>query len=96
VNEETLALAAIEAVGPRSHFMTLPHTRAHMREVWQPSVMDRSSWDEWVRQGRPTADDRAKHKAKQLLATYQPEPLPCADRLREIILAYERQSAERR
>jgi trimethylamine--corrinoid protein Co-methyltransferase len=96
VNEETLALAAIEAAGPRSHFMTCPHTRAHMREVWQPSVMDRSPWDEWVRQGRPSADDRAKLKARHLLATHQPEPLPCAGRLREIIAAYERQSAERR
>jgi trimethylamine--corrinoid protein Co-methyltransferase len=96
VNEETLALAAIEAAGPRSHFMTSPHTRAHMREVWQPSVMDRSPWDEWVRQGRPTADDRAQQAARRLLATHQPEPLPCAERLREIIAAYERQSAERR
>jgi trimethylamine--corrinoid protein Co-methyltransferase len=89
VNEETLAVEAIQATGPRNHFLKAKHTKAHMRKVWQPSVMDRSPWDEWVKKGRPTADDRARQQARDLLASHEPEPLPCADRIRDIIAAYE-------
>ena len=90
VNPETLAEDVIHATGPRSHFLKSKHTRAHMREIWQPSVIDRSPWDEWVKKGRPTVNDRAREKARQILASHQPEPLPCADRIHEIIAAYEK------
>jgi trimethylamine--corrinoid protein Co-methyltransferase len=90
VNEETLAVEAVHATGPRSHFMKARHTKAHVREAWQPSVIDRTPWDEWVKKGRPTTDDNARQKAKQILASHVPEPLPCADRIREIIAVYER------
>lgn len=90
IDAETLALDVIDAVGPQSHFLAAKHTRKHMREVWQPSVMDRTPWDEWVKCGRPTALDKAKERAKHLLATHQPEPLPCAERLSEIIAVYEK------
>ncbi len=89
VNEETLAVDVIQAVGPRNHFLKSKHTRAHMREIWQPSVMDRSPWDEWVKKGRPIVEDRARQRARAILASHEPEPLPCADRIRDIIAAYE-------
>jgi trimethylamine--corrinoid protein Co-methyltransferase len=90
INAETLAEDVIHAAGQRSHFLKSKHTRAHMREIWQPSVIDRTPWDEWVKRGRPTVNDRAREKAKQVLASHRPEPLACADRIREIIAAYER------
>jgi trimethylamine--corrinoid protein Co-methyltransferase len=90
VNPETLAEQVIHDTGPRSHFLKSKHTRAHMREIWQPTVMDRTPWDEWVRKGRPTANDRAREKARQILASHEPEPLACTDRIRKIIAAYER------
>jgi trimethylamine--corrinoid protein Co-methyltransferase len=90
VNPETLAEDVIHSIGPRSHFLTAPHTRAHLREIWQPTVMDRTSWGEWVRQGRPSANEKARERAKQILASHVPEPLPCASRIREIIEDYGR------
>lgn len=66
------------------------NTKLHMREAWQPAVIDRTPWDEWVKKGRPSVNDIARQKARQILATHEPEPLPCADRVREIIRAYER------
>ena len=35
VDDEALALDAIRAVGPNGDFLTQPHTRRHMRELWQ-------------------------------------------------------------
>ena len=89
VNEDTLAVEVIQGIGPRSHFMKSRHTKAHMREVWQPTVLDRAPWDEWVKKGRPSANDNARQVARRLLASHQPDPLPCADRIREIVMAYE-------
>ncbi len=94
VNEETLALEVIHATGPRNHFLKSRHTKAHMRDIWQPTVMDRSPWEEWIKKGQPEARDHARQRARQIMASHQPEPLPCADRLREIIAAYECQAEE--
>jgi trimethylamine--corrinoid protein Co-methyltransferase len=92
VTDETLALAVIEAVGPQNHFVTTDHTFDHMRDIWQPAVIDRSPWEEWLQAGQPAPQARARALASEILATHNPEPLPCADRLREIIGAYERMS----
>ncbi|MEW5958236.1 MAG: trimethylamine methyltransferase, partial [Chloroflexota bacterium] len=58
--------------------------------IWQPAIIDRLPWDEWVQAGRPPVRERAKEKARAILAEHQPEPLPNAERLREIIAEYER------
>jgi trimethylamine--corrinoid protein Co-methyltransferase len=88
VNPETLAEDVIHAAGPRGHFLTAAHTRAHLREIWQPTVLDRTSWDEWIKKGRPAVSYRARDRARQILASHVPEPLPGADRIREIVADY--------
>jgi trimethylamine--corrinoid protein Co-methyltransferase len=85
VSPETLAEDVIDAVGPRRHFLTAEHTRAHLREIWQPSVMERAPWGEWERLGRPSANTKAREIACRILASHAPEPLPSSDRIREII-----------
>ena len=90
INEETLAVDVIHSVGPRHHFLKTKHTKAHMRTLWQPTLLDRTPWMEWISKGRPSANDNARAKARALLASHQPEPLPCADRIHEIIADYER------
>jgi len=85
VNPETLAEDVIQAVGPRGHFLTAGHTRAHLREIWQPTVMDRTPWGEWERLGRPAAKTKARERARRILASHVPERLTCSDRIREII-----------
>mgnify|MGYP000028255635 CR=1 FL=1 len=39
VDDESLAVEVIEAVGPGGHFMEQEHTVAHMREIWQPRLL---------------------------------------------------------
>jgi trimethylamine--corrinoid protein Co-methyltransferase len=74
VEEETLALDVIRAVGPGGHYFTQEHTRQHMRDLWLPKTFDRRSYKAWEVEGggaRSWARDRALH----ILNTHEPEPL---------------------
>ena len=74
VNEETLALDAIREVGPGGSFLAHKHTRRHMRERWQPTLMDRRPYNTWEAK-RDGAREWAREKAQQILKEYHPEPL---------------------
>ena len=74
VNDETLALDAIAAVGPGGNFLTQKHTRQHMREIFLPQFMDRRPYTEWETK-KDDARDWALEKARKALATHQPDPL---------------------
>ncbi|HEX9030012.1 MAG TPA: trimethylamine methyltransferase family protein, partial [Anaerolineales bacterium] len=74
VNEETLAMDAIRAVGPGGNFLAQRHTRQHMRERWQPTLMDRRPYNVWE-ENREGAREWARQKAQQILKEYHPEPL---------------------
>lgn len=89
VTPETLALEVIEAVGPQNHFLTSDHTYNHMHNIWQPTLIDRTPWEEWEQAGRPSIQARARQRAREILDAHHPEPPPAADRLEEIIAAYE-------
>ena len=63
VNEETLAIDAIEEVGPGGHFLTHSHTLRNFRkELWQPDLSDRQSWSKWVEGGKKRMEDRTREK----------------------------------
>jgi trimethylamine--corrinoid protein Co-methyltransferase len=74
VDDETLALEAIAAVGPGGNFLTQKHTRQHMREIFLPQFMDRRPYTEWETK-KDDARDWALEKARKTLATHQPDPL---------------------
>lgn len=74
VNEETLALDAIAAVGPGGNFLSQKHTRAHMRDLFLPQFMDRRPYNEWEAK-KDNASDWALAKARKTLAEHQPDPL---------------------
>ena len=74
VNDDTLALDVIRAVGPGGNFLKQKHTRAHMRELWQPRLMDRRPYGQWEEK-RDGARDWARAKAQDILTNHQPDPL---------------------
>jgi len=74
VNEETLALDAIRAVGPGGNFLAQKHTMKHMREVWLPKYMDRRPYNVWEKKG-DGPPDWARAEAKKMLAVHEPDPL---------------------
>ncbi len=74
VDDESLALDVIKAVGPHGNFLTQKHTRKHMREIFLPSYMDRRPYNIWLEKG-DNATDWASAEARRILATHQPDPL---------------------
>jgi trimethylamine--corrinoid protein Co-methyltransferase len=74
VNAETLALDTIRDVGPGGSFLAHKHTRKHMRERWQPTLMDRRPYNIWEEK-QDGARDWARQKAQQILRDYHPAPL---------------------
>ncbi|MCC7129622.1 MAG: hypothetical protein B6D39_12445 [Anaerolineae bacterium UTCFX2] len=74
VNDETLALEAIKAVGPGGNFLKEKHTRKRMREVFLPQFIDRRPYNEW-QERRDGPADWALDKARQILATHEPQAL---------------------
>jgi trimethylamine--corrinoid protein Co-methyltransferase len=96
VDEERLALDVIQGVGPGGEFLTHAHTMAHMRSMSSGGLFDRANRDTWMEDGQGrNATERAYERARQILATHQPAPLPigAADVMRSIIEAAESELA---
>jgi trimethylamine--corrinoid protein Co-methyltransferase len=74
VDDENLALDAIRAVGPGGTFLSQRHTRQHMRQRWQPELIDRRPYNVWE-ETRDGARDWAQGKAQSILREYHPQPL---------------------
>ena len=74
VNDETLALDAIRAVGPGGNYLGQRHTRQFMRQRWQPTLIDRRPYEQWLVK-KDGARQWALEKARQILNEYHPEPL---------------------
>ncbi len=74
VDDETLALDAIRAVGPGNNFLAQKHTKKHMRELWQPRLMDRRPYNVWEEK-RDGPVEWARERARDLLKNHCPDPL---------------------
>jgi len=91
VSDEALALHVISKVGPGGTYLAEKHTRAHIKDVWRPGVRDRTPYDAWLRDGRRGALQKAEERAREILRTSAPEPLPSDVRaeLRRLVEAAE-------
>jgi len=92
VDDETLALDAIHAVGPGpgGNFLALKHTKQHMGDIWLPKFMDRRPYETWEEK-RDGARDWAREKATNILTTHRPDPLDpkLSEELQRIIASIE-------
>jgi len=93
VDDEALAIDVIGDVGPFGDFLSHDHTMAHMRETSQPLIIDRRVREDWNAGGASTVHDRALAKARTILETQVPAPLPdgVAAELADIIRGAERE-----
>jgi trimethylamine--corrinoid protein Co-methyltransferase len=93
---ESLAVDVIDAVKPGGHFLDQEHTLTHMREVWQTKMFDKGNWEDWEANERPIPKSRAIARAKEILETHQPYPLPdgAADEIRLIVERFEKEHVE--
>ncbi|MGA1871348.1 MAG: trimethylamine methyltransferase family protein [bacterium] len=72
VNDETLAFDLLKKIGPGGHFVSSRHTRRYMRqEHYMPALCDRSTREEWNKQGSMGTKERARRKVEAILN--QPE-----------------------
>lgn len=76
VNDETLATDVIREVGIGQDFLSHEHTYRHMRSQSQPVLMDRNMREDWEASGRTDLYHRAMDKARDILKTHKPDPLP--------------------
>ena len=77
VNDETLALDVIHEVGPFGEFMSHDHTLKHMHTAQtHPKLIDRKIREDWEIDGKLDIYQKSWEKARHILKTHRPEPLP--------------------
>jgi trimethylamine--corrinoid protein Co-methyltransferase len=98
VNDETLAVDVIDEVGPGGTFLAHPHTRKWFRkEQYFPTIFDRRKYEDWVRQGRKDAVQRATERVQEILRDHWPEPLDLdiRKRMEEYVKKVEKREAKK-
>ncbi|MEI6451276.1 MAG: trimethylamine methyltransferase family protein [Actinomycetes bacterium] len=76
VDDETLAVDDICAVGSSGDYLSLEATMRHMREQSQPRYIDRRVHEDWLALGGTDIHERSLAEARRILREYRPEPLP--------------------
>ena len=74
--EVDYAVDQIDEVGPGNHFLDQEYTLEHMYDVWPTEMFSHASWEDWEAAGRPIPKTKATEKAKHLIETHEPYPLP--------------------
>jgi trimethylamine--corrinoid protein Co-methyltransferase len=83
--EDPIALTLMRKLGHRADYLAETHTlKWFSKELYLPSaVIDRGSLDAWQTKGSKSAFERARDRARQLIASYKPVGVP-ADVRREL------------
>ena len=76
VDDESLAIDVIKAVGPAKDFLTHEHTLKHVRSHSQPEFIDRSRMEKWQAAGATDSYAKAAEKTRDILQNHKPPPLP--------------------
>ncbi len=89
VNEDTLAVEAINRVGPNGHYLKDEHTRRYYKsEYWLPNLCDRTSFEDWTLMGAKSFKDRTVARVQKILAEHEQVPLKSTtEKLIEKVLA---------
>ena len=75
VDEETLALDAIDEVGPTGSFLQHPHTMRHYKEPFYSKLFDKGPYSLWEKNGSLSLEEKAAREVDQILKTHTAEPL---------------------
>jgi trimethylamine--corrinoid protein Co-methyltransferase len=76
INEETLALDLIHEHALSGDFLGTEHTLRHVREGWQPRLVDRRNYDQWIGNGGSSMRERAREKVDEILRAEPKRILP--------------------
>ena len=92
VNDDTLMLDLIDAVGPGGEFLSATETARRCRaEIWHPTLMDRQNWVNWVEGGSQPMHARIRARLQKILGTHRPPPLTgdAAEKIQAVLEAAE-------
>lgn len=81
VNDETLAVEAINEVGPFKDFLRHRSTFNYRKSQSYGPLTDRRMRQDWTDAGAKDMTTRALEKARKILATHKPLPIPEEARL---------------
>ena len=77
VDEDSLALEVMQAVGPGGTFLSQDHTFDYFRqELWVPKLLERRNWELWETDGSQDIFKVAEKKALEMLAQKPAASLP--------------------
>jgi trimethylamine--corrinoid protein Co-methyltransferase len=75
VNDDTMALDVMEAVGPGGHYLEHDHTYSRFKtEIWRPKLLNRQNWEDWTTAGSKRYSERVHERVIEILET-ETEPL---------------------
>jgi len=94
VDDETLLVDDIHAVGPFQDYLSLDSTLARMREPSTSLLFDRRVREDWQADGGRDVYVRAREKALEILESHHPEPV-AVDVAAQIRAVSERADRER-
>lgn len=92
VNDETLAVDVIRAVGSSKDYLSQEHTYGNMRTAQtHPELIDRRIREQWMNDGSKSIHERSWEKALDIIQNHKPKPLPAAvaKALRDVVLEAE-------
>ena len=77
VNDDTLGVEVIGRSTIEQNLLTDPHTLRYLRKeaTYRPKLLVREPRQSWLDRGSKSMQDRARERAKELLNSYQPNPL---------------------
>ena len=76
INEETLALDVIHEHALSGDFLGTKHTLRHVREGWQPRLIDRHNYEQWMASGGMSMREQASTKIDEILSAEPRHILP--------------------
>jgi trimethylamine--corrinoid protein Co-methyltransferase len=88
LESDRIGMEVIRRVGPGGNFLAEEHTlRFYRKEQWQPKFFNRDNVEVWQTKGGKGFGEIATEKAREILRTHKPEPLPesVLNRLSQIV-----------
>ena len=77
VDRELMGVEVIKKVGIGKNFLTERHTIEHLEaEQTQATIIDRRRRGAWEKRGSKSLIQTANERARELLKTHEPKPLP--------------------
>ena len=72
ISENGQAMDALRETGPGQHFLGSSHTQQNFETAfWRSSISDNNTFEQWSSEGYVESHDRARKRAKEMLAAYE-------------------------